>query len=380
MSRIVVDYRLAGAGGLGRFIESITPYLYQYSEYYLILNKNQKIPDLPFKYQKIYFNSGILTVGEQFEFIFKVPRSDILFIPFFNIPLAFPFCRSKNLVSMVHDLYHLDMASDKSIFNRLLYSVYLFFSIHFSAHIFTVSYFSLRRLLLHYPDTPPVSLLYNAINKSLSSCFDGTNISTKLKTFYVRGSKPLLFVGNLKIHKNLFELLKALQLDNSLRLVVVGSSVGRSSIQNVLKNMSVDLSLSDRIFFAGRVNDEELSYCYKSSLALVFPSLYEGFGIPLIEAQSHDLPVLCSNISPFKEIAGDSVLYFSPNSMSILTCIRKFLAMNPNDVKSLVKLGRINSLRFSWPNSAFHASQIFQLLSKPSSTSREENASASFVS
>ena len=363
MSTIIIDYRLAGSGGLGRFIESLTPFLNNQSKYFLILNIEQSLPDLPFSYNVIRFKSKILSLGEQFEYFLKLPRADILFTPFFNVPLGFPLCRPKYLVSMVHDLYHLDMSHHKHTLIKLTYQVFLFASVRYSAHIFTVSFFSLRRLLLHFPQIPPSSILYNAINDSLSIKCNTSNVHPALISFYASGSKPMLFVGNLKIHKNLIELIKVLQSCPSLRLVVAGTSVGRSSIYQMLKQMTNDLSLSQRIFFAGRVSENELTYCYQSSRALLLPSLYEGFGIPLIEAQSLGLPVLCSNIPVFKEIAGDSVLYFSPFRDSIVSCIETFIAMDSSQLDSLIMRGYTNASKFSWSKSAKHASNVFHMLS-----------------
>lgn len=330
MNTLIIDYRLSGAGGLGRFIGSITPFIDPDHNIFLILKQNQIPPPLPFTYTTIRFSSEVLTIGEQFEYLFKLPPADLLFIPFFNSPAFFPLLKVNHLFTTIHDLYHIDLPNQNSLNIRLIYRIYLFFSMRYSSHIFTVSHFSMRRLLKHYPNTPPVSILYNSVNSNLNAQEPiSRHINPELKRFILLGPKPLLFVGNLKIHKNLSELIKLLTLDSGLRLVVCGTSVGRSSIERLLKSSTVNYSLQQRIFFAGHVSDMELAYCYQSSECLIFPSLYEGFGIPLIEAQSHNLPVLCTDIPVFHEVSRDTAIYFAPNAESINNAVKRLMLRRP---------------------------------------------------
>jgi len=122
-----------------------------------------------------------------------------------------------------------------------------------------------------------------------------------------------LFVGNLKPNKNLSTLVKAFRLvmgDIPHRLVIVGKAenmkiVDQSAVGEAEK-------LYSRVHLAGEISDQRLVEYYRGAEALVFPSLYEGFGLPPLEAMSLGCPVLCSNASSLPEIAGDAALYFDP--------------------------------------------------------------------
>jgi len=356
---LIIDYRLSGAGGLGRFIESITPLIDPNLNIFLILNKAQNPPVLPFTYTPIRFAFNVLTIGEQVEYLFKLPSADFLFTPFFNAPFLFPLLKVNHLFTTIHDLYHLDLPTQKSLKIRLLYRIYLFFATRYSTHIFTVSHFSMRRLLRHYPNTPPVSLLYNSVNSNLTTQQNiSKSINPELKGFLLSGPKPLLFVGNLKVHKNLSELIKLIALDPKLRLLICGTSVGRSSVERLVKDSAVNSSLQQRIYFSGRISDTELSYCYQSSECLVFPSLYEGFGIPLIEAQFHKLPVLCTDIPAFHEVCRESAIYFAPTADSIHHAVKKLRSLSSGDYQRLIDAGSHNSERYSWKSSALHFNDL----------------------
>jgi len=128
----------------------------------------------------------------------------------------------------------------------------------------------------------------------------------------------LLYPANFWRHKNHANLIDAFRLhttqehaDPPLKLVLTGA---RGTEHDNVVRMARDFGLSDRIVFTGFVSDSELSALLGSALALVFPSLFEGFGMPVLEAMVAGVPVLCSNVTSLPEIVGDAALLFDPNS------------------------------------------------------------------
>ena len=125
--------------------------------------------------------------------------------------------------------------------------------------------------------------------------------------------KYFLFVGNRKAYKNFSNLSKAFSLIqkefNDVYLVCAGGGVFSKKEKYILKQ----LNISDKVFYY-QVNDEKLGYLYGNACAFVFPSLYEGFGIPIIEAFECGCPVIASNVSSLPEVAGNAALYFDPES------------------------------------------------------------------
>ena len=119
----------------------------------------------------------------------------------------------------------------------------------------------------------------------------------------------------MKKEKILITLVKAFKLidDPNLKLVLAGAQIinGNSEVLNEIKTFIIQNKLESKVILAGYVSKEEASVLYKNARIYVFPSLDEGFGIPILEALSFSIPVICSDIDVFKEVGGDYVEYFN---------------------------------------------------------------------
>ncbi|MET0571712.1 MAG: glycosyltransferase family 1 protein, partial [Pedobacter agri] len=156
----------------------------------------------------------------------------------------------------------------------------------------------------------------------------------------------LLFVGSVDPRKNLITLINAFKSINQgrLKLVIAGM---------VNKNFgSVDLDHDEDIIYLGKVSDAHLAALYKNAVAFVYPSLYEGFGIPPLEAMQHGCPVLVSNSSSLPEVCGDAAIYFSPYNTEELAEKIKLISENENLRTQLKQKGLKRVMEFSWFNSA----------------------------
>jgi glycosyltransferase involved in cell wall biosynthesis len=112
------------------------------------------------------------------------------------------------------------------------------------------------------------------------------------------------------------------------------------------------LDITSRVVFCGQVPDNELFRLYNQAYAFVFPSLEEGFGLPLLEAATAGCPVLCSDIAVFREIAGDSALYFDPRSKESFTGQVQTVLSGESRRDDLIARGTRNLKRFSWKEAA----------------------------
>lgn len=153
-----------------------------------------------------------------------------------------------------------------------------------------------------------------------------------------------LVVGTLAQHKNLAGAVTAIA--HSGRNVVV---VGASGNQRVF---SAAATLTGKAVVAGRLSDAELAWLYRNARALVFPSKYEGFGIPALEAQALGCPVVSSNAASLPEVAGDGARYFDPDDPSTLLAELQRLEDDPELVDDLRRRGHENARRYSWTESA----------------------------
>jgi glycosyltransferase involved in cell wall biosynthesis len=259
-------------------------------------------------------------------------------------PLLVNFCNTaplfySNTIVTIHDLAFLE---NPSWFSRRFYLSYKFLVpivARKSKQIFTVSEFSKSEILKKLKVDKPIEVIYNGVEHS--------EVSNKGKVSY---SNPpyILFVGSLDPRKNMGNLIEAMNyVPQGIILKVVG---GNNRLFNQLYSQ---VGVKDRIQFLGYVSDSELSSLYKSAFCFVYPSLYEGFGIPPLEAQAAGTPVIASDISVFREVLNDSVLYCDPNnSKGIASAICKLLALSMLERRKLIEKGYNNIRRFTWQASA----------------------------
>ena len=160
-----------------------------------------------------------------------------------------------------------------------------------------------------------------------------------------------MFVGSLKPHKNLTLILEALKKHPHFHLVLVGKMKGWEEIEHKYE------SLKGRLHFLGSVSDTQLTWLYTHAEALIFPSLYEGFGLPPLEAMRLGCPVLASNAASIPEVCGDAALYFDPQDPeTLLAQIEQF----PSLKKELVLAGVQRSSAYTWEIIAKNHQNLFE--------------------
>lgn len=164
-----------------------------------------------------------------------------------------------------------------------------------------------------------------------------------------------LFVGTVQPRKNLDRLIKAIATLKA-NLVIVGS---KGWLSDEIYNLPKKLKIEDRVKFLGYVPDEYLPVLYSGAIALALPSLFEGFGLPILEAQACGCPVLASNISSMPEVAGKGAIYVNPYSVEDI--IRGMIKMENLDTRNkLIKAGFKNIKRFSWEKCARETLEVLE--------------------
>lgn len=157
------------------------------------------------------------------------------------------------------------------------------------------------------------------------------------------GGDYVLCVGNLTPNKNLVPVATALA-EAGIRVVVVGAG-GASNVYAQQAGLDIP-----GVELAGRVTDDELAALMRGATALVFPSLYEGFGLPIVEAQALGCPVIASTSASIPEVAGEGALYFDP--LQPAQAVELVLSLDPDTRAALVARGRANVSRFTWDSTA----------------------------
>jgi len=173
--------------------------------------------------------------------------------------------------------------------------------------------------------------------------------------------KFCLFVGTIEPRKNIQGVVKAFKKVNSgmkdLQLVIVGKPGWR---QQGVKENFLDKNLTEDIKVLKKVTDKELVYLYRRAQALLYPSFYEGFGLPVLEAMYHHCPVITSKVSSLPEIAGKGAILVDPYQTGEIAQALKKIVNNKNFSRLLIKRGVENVKRFSWDETAQKTLQVYQ--------------------
>jgi glycosyltransferase involved in cell wall biosynthesis len=218
---------------------------------------------------------------------------------------------------------------------------------HKSARVITISECSksdILRILGPHPDSVDIVLAANTLVPSGSA----------MPEFGLQTGKYLLYVGRHDPYKGLGLLLDAfaraiaLGLPEGIQLVVAGQKDARYPYDGTVR----ERGLQDRVLFLDYVSREHLSALYAHALGLVFPSLYEGFGLPLLDAMAHGIPVLSSDRASLPEVGGDAVLYVDPEQTESFASTLKTFVENGSLRDTLIKKGEQRLQLFSWKRAA----------------------------
>ena len=262
-------------------------------------------------------------------------------------------------VLTVHDLIFRHLPEHHKPLNRIYLNLALPLYCRRATHIVAISDCTRRDLLAAY-DVPPekITVIHEAADRRF--CPQALDRVDAVRRRYRLPERYILCVGTIEPRKNLTRLLHAFQAlavdDLSEALVIVGQ---RGWLYGDFFAELARSPVRDRVIFPGYVPDEALPAIYAGAQALAFPSLYEGFGLPVLEAMACGTPVACSGTSSLPEVAGDAALTFDPHSQrAIAETLRRVL--EDADLRSeLVQRGLRQAARFSWERVAEETTSVY---------------------
>lgn len=215
------------------------------------------------------------------------------------------------------------------------------YAILHSDYIICISENTKKDLLKFIPeiDSRKIFVVYNGVSEDYHRLKLQANINHIIP---YEPLKYVLFIGSRAKYKNFELTVKAISQTN-LNLVVVGPELNNREKHFIKKNFQ-EIS---KVYCVGHINNKTLNILYNNAFALIYPSLYEGFGIPVLEAQRAGCPAIACNNSSIPEIIGDKSLLMKEASIKELhRCLT--ILLNPNQRERIIKLGLDNSKRFSW--------------------------------
>ena len=274
----------------------------------------------------------------------KLPRSKALWVPHFNLPFGLP--RQQKIFVTIHDLFHLDMAPLIPRTHRLYSRILLANAVSKASTILTVSQSTADRIGHYYPrQTAKIRMIHNGIQQF-------TTVA------HAQPTQPfVLMVGNVKPHKNVRRAIAAFaifrQKHPEFKMVIVGKADNFLNGEEALDQAGLS---QNGIQFTGFVSDALLQQFYATCSCFLFPSLYEGFGLPVLEAAAQGAKVCCSNIPSLREIAQGHAIFFDPmNPQEMAHALEQTIAATPADPQSSAHW----LSQYTWEHSAQQHQQVF---------------------
>lgn len=311
--------------------------------YILYLRPEQKINfQLPQNFEIKVINMRYLwtQLGLALETIFSPP--DVLFIPAHTLPLLTRVFRPRlPIVVTIHGLEGKFLPQSGNSLAHIYRNWSISWAVRFAVKLIAVSEDTKRDVIKTYRKS----------SKDIQIIHEGIDIkrfkSSQKISKYSKYGNYILFVGTIQPRKNLVRLINAFSQieDKKIKIIVAGKLGWR--YEDVLKAPK-RFKVENRVVFLGRVEDRDLPGLYKGAELFVLPSLTEGFGLPILEAQAAGVPVVASRAGALPEVAGKGALFINPLSVdNIKEGIEKVLGKK-GVAAGLVREGKINAVKFSW--------------------------------
>ncbi len=363
--RIAIDARKLHDFGIGTYIRNLLHHLAQIdrqTDYILLCSPEDRsiAPSLGENFRAVCEPAGPYSLREQVSIPYTVRRErvDLFHAPHYVLPALTP---ARTIVT-IHDCIHLMFP--QYLPNRLGYAyarASLWTAAHKSDRILTVSEAS-KRDILRFFNVPreKIVVIPNAIDARFGIEPSEEQV-VRTRERYQLNDQFVLYAGNIKPHKNLERLIEAFYrvrrhgLDH-VRLLIIGDEI--SKLQTLRRAVHRHM-LHKHVRFLGFVPQETLVVLYRLASVFVFPSLYEGFGLPPLEAMASGTPVVTSNVSSLPEVVGDAAVLVNPYDVeAIADGIRRVLTDDALRV-DLRRRGLARAQDYSWERSVRRVREIY---------------------
>lgn len=376
MARIVIDYTPAyeQGGGIGRYVRELTAALARldvspddtYRLFVAGLN-DKPLPPLPTHFvwratrltprwlARIWHRASLPLPVEVLT-----GRADLYHATDFVLPPTLPTTRT---LLTVHDLSFVRVPEAASPRLKAYLDAVVPRSVRRARHILADSQATKDDLIALYDVAPDkITVLLSGVDMRFQPV--SSDLSVTIRRKYRLGDRPyLLSVGTVQPRKNYGRLIEALAAlrarGHDLALVIVG---GRGWLEDPIYATLHATGMQDYVHFTGFADEDDLPALYSGALCCALPSLYEGFGIPVLEAMACGVPVVTSNLSSLPEVAGDAALLIDPYNLDALIDALARLVTDDTLRATLIANGLARARQFTWDASARHLRQVYTQL------------------
>ena len=364
--RIAIDARKLRDYGIGTYVRNLLRHLARIdrnTEYVVFCRQEDGgiVDELGENFRAVPERARPYSVREQVALPLDVRREGISLFhaPHYALPPLTP-CKS---VVTIHDCIHLRFP--QYLPNRVAYAyarTSLWFATHRSNRVLTVSEAS-KRDILRYFRVPQekIDVIYNAIDERFGTPPAEDEVD-RVRERYQLDGPFVLYAGNIKPHKNLERLIEAFHLFRRgpfehVKMLIIGDEISKYA---TLRRAVHRHKLHKHVRFFGFVPDKTLAILYRLAGVFVFPSLYEGFGLPPLEAMASGTPVVTSNVSSLPEVVGDAALLIDPYQPEAIADAIERVLTNAALREDLRTRGLARVREFSWERSVGRVRQIYE--------------------
>ena len=369
--RVAIDARKLHDFGIGTYIRNLLRQLARIdhdTEYVLLCGEADigVAAQLGPNFRAVLEPSPNYSIREQIHvpWVLRRERPDLYHAPHYVLPAAVG-CSS---VVTIHDCIHLMFP--QYLPSRAAYAyarAQMWTAAHRSDCILTVSDAS-KRDILHLFNIPPekIVVIYNAIDAHFSVTPPADAVC-RVRERYQLNHRFVLYVGNIKPHKNLVRLIEAFnelrtgELED-LKLLIIGDEISKLP---ALRRAVHRHKLHKHVRFLGYVPDDQLAVLYRLAAVFVFPSLYEGFGLPPLEAMASGTPVVVSNVSSLPEVVGDAAVLVDPHDVDSIVDGLRLVLTDPARAEEMRRKGLERAREFSWERSVARTLEVYKRVGCP---------------
>ena len=253
------------------------------------------------------------------------------------------------VITTIHDLIPLRVATENDKI-QTDYRNDIDYAIRHSDYLITISEASKKDILEEFLyNKNKIFVIPNGVDFELYNNEIEQEHLTKVKEKYQLPNKFVVYLGGIRIHKNVDNLIRAYALlSEDIRAEV---SLVITQGNEDLKKLAANLNIEEQVFFTPYIDEEDKPAVYKLALAMTFISSYEGFGLPIIEAMAAGTPVITSNVSSMPEVAGDAAVLVDPFEIEETTDALERIIVDADFRKKLIESGYENAKKYSWTNS-----------------------------
>ena len=270
---------------------------------------------------------------------------------------------TKNIyfISTIHDIAIFKIGKVGSYYNTILQKILLKKSCNASNKIIAISESTKKDLIdIFNINQNKIEVVYNGYTPNIKNDLS-EEIEKEINDKYLKGKDFIFFLSTIEPRKNIITLIEAFDLLKreypDYKLILSGGLGWKYN--KILHTIDVSPNKED-IIMTGYITKEEKKYFYKYAKCFAFPSLYEGFGLPILEALSEEQVVVCSNNSSLPEVGGDAVIYYNDttNSYNLCAALKKAIELDDNAREKMVLLGHKQVEKFSWQKCALETYNI----------------------